>query len=175
MEKKRKKSIIILVMVVILLFIDQVTKIYAISQWKETTLEVLSNILTFQYAENTGGAFGVGQNGTMTFIIANIVVLGIIIRFIMLQMDRIDRKTMVILSLVLAGGFSNLIDRIFRGFVVDFIHLFPNTNFPIFNLADAFIVIGWVSLALMFAIRTWKEKRSKEVIKKEKNDDNKVE
>ena len=166
MKENRKKIIAIIIIVLVLILIDQVTKIYAISNLKENVLEAIPNILTFKYVENTGGAFGIGQNGTMTFIIANIVVLGLIIRFIIVQIERVDPKIMLIVSLVLAGGFSNLIDRLFRGYVVDFINFFPNIKFPIFNLADSFIVVGWILLALLFAINTWKDKRNNDNINK---------
>ncbi len=162
MEKNKKKIIIIICIVIILILIDQITKVYAIDSFKEKILEILPNILNFNYAENRGGAFGIGQNGAITFIISNIIVLGLIVRFVILQIERIDKKTMIIVSLVLAGGISNLIDRLFRGFVVDFLQIFPNSNFPIFNLADCFIVIGWILLALLFAIHTWKDKRTKD-------------
>ncbi len=52
---------------------------------------------------------------------------------------------------------SNFIDRIFRGKVVDFIEIFPKTHFPVFNVADIYIVMGWMILAFMFAMYTHKE------------------
>lgn len=62
--------------------------------------------------------------------------------------------------------FGNFIDRIFRGQVIDFIEIFPSTHFPLFNLADIYIVVGWVILAFLFAMYTYKEilskKKSKE-------------
>lgn len=53
--------------------------------------------------------------------------------------------------------FGNLIDRMFRGYVIDFINIFPNINFPKFNFADIYITIGWITLAFMFALYTHKE------------------
>ena len=70
--------------------------------------------------------------------------------------------------MVLAGGFSNLIDRIFKGFVVDFIDVSELINFPNFNLADIFIVLGWILLALFFAMYANNVRMGK--IKKEKDD-----
>jgi len=156
----KKKLITIVTIVLIIFFLDQITKIYAINFLNGTELELIPNILKLKYTENTGGAFGVGQNSTMTFVITNIIVLGIIIKFIIMQIERIDIKTIFIISFVLAGGISNLIDRVVRGFVVDFIYCFPNTKLPIFNLADSFIVIGWILLAFVFAIHTWKDKNT---------------
>ena len=158
MVNNKKKLIIIICIVLTLILIDQITKIYAINNFRESTLEVIPNILSFSYVENRGGAFGIGQNETITFIIANVIVLGLIVKFITLQIERIDIKTMIVVSLVFAGGIGNLIDRLFRKFVVDFIHFFPNVNLPIFNIADILIVIGWILLVLIFAIHTWKDK-----------------
>lgn len=53
--------------------------------------------------------------------------------------------------------FGNLIDRIFRGYVIDFINIFPSINFPKFNFADIYITMGWVTIAFMFALYTHKE------------------
>ena len=69
--------------------------------------------------------------------------------------------------MVLAGGFGNLIDRIFRGFVVDFIDVSELINFPNFNFADIFIVLGWILLALFFAMYANNVRIGK--IKKEKD------
>ena len=106
---------------------------------------------------NTGGAFGVAEGNTGMFIITNIVVLGLIIRFIYLQKDFMDKVTLYSLFVILAGGFGNFIDRIARGYVVDFINIFPSINFPKFNFADMYITIGWIIFAFVFALYTYKE------------------
>ena len=84
-----------------------------------------------------------------------------------MQANQIDRKTGIALAMVLAGGFGNLIDRIFRGFVVDFIDVSELINFPNFNFADIFIVLGWILLALFFAMYANNVRIGK--IKKEKD------
>ena len=80
--------------------------------------------------------------------------LGIIIKFMINQKDNIDNITYIVLTTVLAGGFGNLIDRIFRGHVVDFIDITDVINFPKFNFADIYIVCGWIALAFIFAKNT---------------------
>ena len=59
-----------------------------------------------------------------------------------------EKKTVMSLILILAGGFSNLIDRIFRGYVVDFIDVNEIINFPMFNLADILIFTGCALFAI---------------------------
>ena len=56
-----------------------------------------------------------------------------------------------------AGGIGNVIDRVCRGNVVDFIQIFPSTHFPVFNLADIYIVIGWIELDFCFSLYIYKE------------------
>ena len=162
LEKANKKKVLKKIFIIVL--IDQITKFIFIN--KDITL--IEGILKFHTVQNRGGAFGVGQNSTFSFIIANIIVLGIIIKFISMQAEQIDKKTGFALAMVLAGGFSNLIDRLFKGYVVDFIDITELINFPNFNIADILIVIGWVLLALFFAMYANNVRMGK--LKKEKDD-----
>ena len=73
-----------------------------------------------------------------------ICILAVIFSIIKNQLERIDTKTAIALSLAISGGMSNLIDRIFRGGVFDFIRVFTIT----FNLADVLIVLGWILLVI---------------------------
>ena len=115
-------------------------------------LKVGREFIKIEIAENQGIAFGI-NSGNNKNIIITIIVLIIIINFIRNQIERIDTKTNISVSMILAGGISNLIDRIFRGYIVDFISL---NNFAIFNIADMFIVIGWI-LLIIFIIKFAKE------------------
>ncbi len=162
-QKKNKPVLYGISILVILLILDQITKAIIISNNLNKT--IIPNVLEITNVQNTGGAFGVGQGNTTMFIITNIVVLGLIIRFIYLQKDFMDKITLYTLFIILAGGFGNLIDRLFRGFVVDFIKIFPSTNFPVFNLADIYITLGWIFLAFIFALFTYKEIKNNKKVK----------
>ncbi len=156
--KKNFKPYVIVILVILLIVIDQISKFYIVENIGKEIKNIIPNVLNFTYVENRGGAFGIGQNSTMMFVLVNIIILGIIIRFMIIQKDRIDRKTQIILTMILAGGISNLIDRIARGFVLDFIDFSPIISFPVFNIADILIVIGWVSLAIVTAVYYIKNK-----------------
>ena len=72
------------------------------------------------------------------FIFINIITLIFIVILSKIIFDDFTIGT----CLILAGGIGNVIDRIFRGFVVDYIDITGIINFPIFNLADILIVLG---------------------------------
>ena len=72
------------------------------------------------------------------------------------QKENLDNVTNILLTIILSGGIGNVIDRIFKGHVVDFIDITSIINFPKFNLADVYIVCGWIVLAFVFAKNTIK-------------------
>ena len=76
----------------------------------------------------------------------------------------ITKKIKILLSFAFAGGVSNIIDRLCRGSVVEFIQI---GNFPAFNIADVCILIGWISFVAIFASFSAKE-LSKKKPKKDK-------
>ena len=145
MEKNKKRMIIIIIAIIALIAIDQITKIFIIGK----NIDLIPNILSFNFSEEVAGTFGVGFKGTFTFVITNLIVLGVIIKFMKMQQEQIDRKTYVALTMIISGALGNLIDRLFRGYVVKFITLW---ELPAFNLADILIVVGWILLALFFAM-----------------------
>ena len=116
MDKKhfitRSKLTIIFICLIILL--DQIIKAIAISITNEGTVEVIKGVLNFTYIKNTGGAFGIASE-TSIFLLINIIVIFLLIRFLVVNREKVEIKASRALSLVLAGGISNLIDRIFRG------------------------------------------------------------
>ena len=154
--KKISKVTSIIGLVILLILLDQAIKLVIIINNPNKT--IIQNFIEIKLTENTGGAFGVGQNSTFSYIVTNVIVLGIIIKFMTNGNKLIDMKTKIVLSLVLAGGISNLLDRIIRGFVVEFINI---KNIPVFNLADLYITIGWIGFVVIFTIFTFKEKRNK--------------
>lgn len=170
MDKKhfitRSKLTIIFIFLIIL--IDQLIKIFAISITNNGSIEIIKGVLNFTYVKNAGGALEIGSDAS-TFLLINIIVIFLLIRFLIVNRKKVDVKASVALSFILAGGISNLIDRIFRGEVVNFIDISSLVNFPKFNFADIYIVIGWILFAFFAAILTVEQlKERKEKLNKNK-------
>lgn len=136
---KNKKILFIIISAILL--IDQLTKIIILNVINELKI-VIPKLLEIEIVKNVGIAFGL-NNGNLKNIFITIIILIMIINFIIKQKENIDKNTMLALSLILGGGMSNLIDRIFRGGIIDFIKV---STFPIFNIADIAIVSGWILL-----------------------------
>lgn len=144
----RKFSFFSIAVLVVLL--DQLTKEIAIANLSDgNVVEVLGEVLRFRLAYNDSAAFSMGVGATWVLaIIASIAVL------VLLWFGPRARTWVwsVISAFVLGGAAGNLVDRLTRepgflnGHVVDFIAI--PFNFPIFNIADSFLVIG-VSLAIL--------------------------
>lgn len=132
-----KKKIISIVIGIAIIVLDQLTKMALIN--KDITL--IPNLMEFTYTKNTGAAFGIGSNNIIMVIIVNVIILGFIIKFLKDNSKKVDFPIIISLVLILSGAIGNLIDRLFRGFVIDFIDI-NVLNFPNFNIADISIVLG---------------------------------
>ena len=149
-----KRYTIITIMFFLLIGIDQLIKGLIVADGNT----IISNI---GYVQNFGGAFGFGGKSNLFFIFVNIVVLGIIIKFIYSQKDRIDNKILTSFTLILSGGCSNLIDRMVRGCVIDYIDITKHIKFPLFNIADIFIIVGCIMLFIFIIVYWYKEIKEK--------------
>lgn len=156
-KKSDKDKILLIVIVVAIVLIDQITKLLVINKGEMT---IIPKVLNFKVSQNTNAAYGIGANSTVMYILTNLVILSVIFKFITTQNEYVDRKFKVFLSFILAGGITNVIDRMFRGYVVEFIDFKQFINIPVFNIADLFVIIGWVSVAAIFASFTIKEWRN---------------
>ena len=108
--------------------------------------ENIARLFRLTFATNTGAAFGMfPQFGTVLMIIAIIVVIGIVIFFHHLPIE--STWVRISLGLQLGGAMGNLLDRILRGFVVDFLDV---GFWPIFNIADVAVVTGVCMLVYYF-------------------------
>ncbi|MBO5179750.1 MAG: signal peptidase II [Clostridia bacterium] len=123
-------------LIALFILIDQITKIFA-TRLEESKV-IIKGILNFTYVENRGAVFGLmqGSNYIMA-VLSAIICIALIIYLAKLIKDK--KTPSIGFYMVIAGGIGNIIDRIFRGYVVDFI----DTPFvATFNVADMLVVIG---------------------------------
>ena len=159
-EKIEKEKILLLIVVLFIIIIDQGIKLYVT---KIQEIQVIPNILKFSVMQNTKPAYGIGSGSTFMYVLTNLVVLSVIFKFITTQNEYVDIKLKIFLCFILAGGISNIIDRLIRGYVVEFIDFTQIINLPVFNIADLFTLVGWVSIAAIFAVFTineWRDKKN---------------
>lgn len=130
----------------VLVIIDQIIK-YFVSAYLQPvgSINVIDNLFSLTYVENRGVAFGMFSGMHWLFIALTSVLLAIII-FYMFKKRPKGRFFYICAALIIGGGIGNLIDRIFNGYVIDYISLsfFP----PVCNFADYCITAGTILLVI---------------------------
>lgn len=130
-----------------LIICDQVSKLAVLKYLKPIgTTVVIKDIFSLTYVENRGAAFGILQNSRWIFICATIIILAVLIVY-KIKFGPQGKIINTSLCLLISGAIGNLIDRIFRGFVVDMLEV-TFIEYPVFNVADCFVVIGAVLLGI---------------------------
>ncbi|MBR0348427.1 MAG: signal peptidase II [Clostridia bacterium] len=141
-------SIISLISIAVLTAADQIIKIF-VERYLQPVGEkaFIEGFVGWQYVRNTGAAFGSFSDNTLLLTIFTAVFL--LAGIIALLSGKIKNKFYKVCAvMVIAGGLGNLIDRIFRGFVIDYIEV-QFMDFAVFNFADilvtcgAFMIIGY--------------------------------
>lgn len=131
---KDKRSCMFKCIVMLVLALDQLTKLIA-----QRYMPSGSGFFSFNYTTNTGAAFGMLKDSNVFLIIISFIVLAAIIYFWFYHSKKISRNTAIFSALLFGGVLGNLLDRLFRGFVVDFIDF---SFWPAFNAADIAITVG---------------------------------
>lgn len=150
---KQKQSLIasFLIGFAILVGLDQWTKGLVVQSLKgQKPFVIWNGVFEFYYSENRGAAFGMMQEKQLFFFLIAVLVLGAVAYLIYkMPSDGKYRPLAVCLMMISAGAVSNMIDRVSQGYVVDFLY-FKLIDFPIFNVADCYVVIATFSLILLF-------------------------
>lgn len=147
--------------IIILVVIDQLIKLIIFNTIGKTgeSITILPNVLQLTYVENIGAAFGVFM--TRIFLIGlNLLIIFVVTKLMISKKYDFDDKAKLGLSLILAGGIGNLIDRIFRGYVIDYIDISQIFNYPVFNFADICIVVGVILIMVLIIINTIKSQEN---------------
>ena len=101
-----------------------------------------------------------GKNKQIIIVILNIVIIYFLLKFLIKNHKNIPQLVKIALIMIISGGLSNLIDRIFRGYVVDYIDITKIFDYPVFNIADISVVIGGVLLVGYIIAKTIKKQEN---------------
>lgn len=152
--KREKKSKILWVITVLLVIaavlFDQWCKFLAVTYLKVNgPVSVIDGVFELNYLENRGAAFGIMQNRQYFFVIcAAAVCLVIVYLYGKLPLEKKYAPLRVCAVLIWAGALGNMVDRMRLNYVIDFFY-FRLIDFPIFNVADCYVVIGCVLFAML--------------------------
>ncbi len=147
---KRKLLCLDALLAVLLLAFDQFTKHLAVVLLKDkAAFVIIEGVLEFDYLENRGAAFGILQNQKIFLVAVGIVFMAAICFFLMrLPEEKKYFAFHILAAMVIAGGLGNMIDRIRLEYVVDFIS-FVLINYPIFNVADIYVVVAAITMFVL--------------------------
>ncbi len=141
----------------ILIGLDQWTKYMVLLHIKPVqSIPLIPGVLSLTYHENRGAVWGIMQGQIPILIVSTIIILAVV--FWVYSRIPDTKKYLwlrIIAVMVTAGAIGNFIDRIFRHYVVDFIY-FELIDFPIFNVADSYVVIA-AFLLILVSIFVYKE------------------
>lgn len=162
---KHKDSMIFYILSSFLIIVDQVTKSFFL---KTGNINILP-FFSIHIVKNEGASFGILQGQRLFLVMISLLTI-VFITYIKKKVDRAKTKKRmdkaltwvnISLSLILAGTMGNLIDRLFRGHVIDFLHFsYSWFSYPSFNIADSCIVIG----ASIFFVMLLKNKKLEDII-----------
>ena len=137
--------------------IDQIIKYFVFENLTRSgAVDVIPYLLSLLYVENRGVAFGMFQNMQWLFAIFTVIIIAGMI-FLIVKKYFSGKLFYIGSALIIGGGIGNLIDRVFRGFVIDYLQLsfFP----PVCNFADYCVTIGAVLFVISIFISDNKVKQ----------------
>lgn len=128
---------------IVVILIDQISKFFVVKFLYQGQLDIIPNIFSLTYVENYGTAWGLfAEFNAVIQVILPIVIIGILMYFSYTSKSNSD---IVFSTFILGGAIGNYIDRMMRGFVVDFLDF---KVWPVFNFADVMIVIGCILMCI---------------------------
>ena len=152
-----KKKLSPMIYAALLIVLDQMTKFWIVGKFNlYERLEIIPGFFDLTYLENTGAGFSIFSGyGKLFFGVLTLVALVFIVRmFLESKSHFVD----CMLAIIFAGAIGNFIDRMWLGYVRDFLsfHIF-GWDFPVFNVADICISVGFVLLIIYYVVEEYQE------------------
>ena len=139
---KKIMYIVTILSTAVLLFLDQIVKYLAVLHLKgQAAIPIIKNVFELQYLENQGAAFGIMQGKKILLVI-------VVILYHNIPLTKRFTPIRIVAVLIVAGAIGNMIDRVVHQYVIDFFY-FKLINFPIFNVADIYVVVACILFILL--------------------------
>lgn len=143
-----RRKITIPLTIVLLIVLDQLVKWTIVSNIKLGEVKgFIPSIMSLTYLQNTGAAFSILENQQWLFTIITLLVIGGAIWYLIKNI-KVSFWLISGLTLIIAGGLGNFIDRLRQGFVVDMFQV-DFINFAVFNVADTYLTFGVLIMLLV--------------------------
>jgi len=155
----KKKYLIMLGIIAVVLVFDLVSKaLFSDIEWTE----IIPFLINFQTNNgNAGVAFGLFSGKRWFLVILAVAILAVIV-FVDLKLKSKSKVYLIGTSFVVGGAIGNLVDRIWLGYVRDFVNFTFWPSYPTFNFADCFLVVGCILLCVYLVFFYEKEKKQNE-------------
>lgn len=158
------------VLAILLVLIDQISKIICVQTLPDflatgKRVTVIPNFFYLKLVYNTGAAFSMLNNATWLLGCISIIAV-VVIEYYLIKKKPQDKVIQVILNVLVAGAFGNLIDRVFLGKVTDFLSFFIFGNeFATFNVADMCVTLSCIAFIIyaLFFMKEEKQEKKEEI------------
>ena len=155
-----KKYLLFTAIILVGIALDQITKLLAVKFLLPIdTVPIIKDVLHLTYVENSGAAFGMLADSRWVFMLISSIAI-LVMAFYLFAGYAQNLLYEISLSMLIAGGIGNMIDRTILGYVVDMID-FRLINFAVFNGADSFVCVGAGILILAMVLDIIKESKEK--------------
>jgi len=143
----------ITIFVIITFIMDMLSKIAVVKYINlGESIEIINKFLYLTNVRNTGAAWSLFDNSRYFVLFISAIIIGVLIGYIIKDKSQ-SKVEKAAYGFILGGAIGNFANRVLYGYVIDFIDIkIFNYDYPIFNLADTFIVIG----VILFIIYTWR-------------------
>lgn len=147
---------------------------FALKKWAAAylygkgTITLINGLLALTYVENRGAAFGMFSGKQLFLIIVSVGII-VLLEYYLIKTRPQSKLMQLTIVLVVSGGIGNLVDRVFQGFVIDYIDINQLFSFPVFNFADICVTIG--EFLLIFLMFYGERKEAEDILPEEEETD----
>jgi signal peptidase II len=140
------KNIAVILIIAIFFIADRYLKFIALANYATEPIRLIRNIFSFNFTPNYYMAFSLPFGGTILNSLIILIIFSLIFLIFYLILNKQDQRCIaLLLTFILFGAISNILDRLVYGYVIDYFEL---KYFTVFNLADAMISLGALIIIL---------------------------